>query len=155
MSKLKYLFTIFLLSFFIMLLTGCAVDKNDDPVLKTYLPQNTTTSAKEITEDISTTTNYCDCEKTFEKPIVTVLNGKVIATFVSGGAIGIEVSDNNDQFGQYYVEMPTGMNYNDLGYDNVRIKGKMVGITCAYYNTIFGECVGDIIADSVWQSPVE
>lgn len=104
---------------------------------------------------VSSTTDYCDCEKTFEKPVTTVLNGRVIATFVSGGAIGIEVSDKNDQFGQYYVEMPAGMNYNNLDYDNVKIEGKMVGVTCAYYNSVFGECVGDVIADSIKQSPAK
>lgn len=150
----KALFTIFLLSFFIIVLTGCVINKNDDPVLKIYSPQNIMTSTSKITKDTPTTTNYCDCEKTFEKPIITTLSGKVIATFISGEAIGIEVFKKDDQYGQYYVEMPTGMNYNNINYDNVKIEGKMVGITCAYYNTVFGECVGDIIADSIEQSSI-
>ena len=35
------------------------------------------------------------------------------------------------------------------GGDKVRVKSSMIGITCAYYNTIFGECVPEIIADSI------
>lgn len=113
---------------------------------------NTSSSINENVRGASTTPDYCDCEKTFAKPITTVLNGEVIASFVSGEAIGIKVRNKDGKYDQYYVEMPTGTNYHDIEYDNVKVEGKMVGITCAYYNTIFGECAGDVIADSIKQS---
>lgn len=88
----------------------------------------------------------CECEKTFKEPYKIDWSGHVMATFVSGEALGIKNFDQNSKYKQFMVRSE-GL-YNGES-ENIRVKGRLVGISCGYYNTIFHECVGDVIADSI------
>jgi len=89
----------------------------------------------------------CSCEKTFDKPYPVEWSGQIIATFVSGLDLGIKNSDQSGEYKQFYVD-GNGMYKGDSN-DLVRVKGRLIGITCAYANTIFHECVGEVEADSI------
>ena len=89
----------------------------------------------------------CDCEKEFKKEYPIVWSGEIMATFVSGEDFGVERFDQNAKYKQFYV---VGQNkYSGEPGVNVQVRGRLVGITCAYANTVFGECVGEVIADQV------
>lgn len=89
----------------------------------------------------------CDCEKRFKKEYPIVWSGEVIATFVSGEDFGVERFDKNAEYKQFYVD---GRNkYTGDSGANVKVTGRLIGITCAYANTVFGECVGEVVADDV------
>lgn len=93
--------------------------------------------------------NYidCDCEKRFKKEYPIVWSGEVIATFVSGEDFGVERFDKNAKYKRFYVD---GLNkYSGEPGGNVKVTGRLIGITCAYANTVFGECVGEVVADDV------
>ena len=89
----------------------------------------------------------CDCEKTFKKEYPIVWSGKVMASFMSGEDFGVKRYNKNFKYNKFYV---VGQNKftGELG-TNVKVKGRLVGITCAYANTVFGECVGEVVADQV------
>ncbi|MFH1661906.1 MAG: hypothetical protein ABIA02_02320 [Candidatus Falkowbacteria bacterium] len=96
--------------------------------------------------DITSIWVDCGCEKRFKTPYPIVWSGKVFATFVSGEDIGVKRYNQNTKYKQFYV---IGNNNKfDLG-NNVRVQGKLIGITCAYANTIFGECVGEVEAEKI------
>lgn len=82
-----------------------------------------------------------NCEQTFKQPIPIDWSGRVIATFVSGEDIGV-IGEKNHKF---YVSA-AGLYH---GGEQVRVIGSLVGITCAYANTVFGECVDDVVADRI------
>lgn len=89
----------------------------------------------------------CDCEKRYDNPISVSWNGKVIASFVSGLDIGVVKDEENNQSGQFYV-IGNGKYNGDLG-GKVKVNGKLVGITCAYANSVFGECVPEVDAEEI------
>ena len=89
----------------------------------------------------------CACEKRFNKEYPITWSGKVIATFVSGEDIGVRRYTKNPMYNQFYVNAK-GMYINDPGKD-VRVEGMLIGITCAYGNTVFGECVGEVTASKI------
>lgn len=87
----------------------------------------------------------CECEKEFKTSYPIEWSGYVIAMFSSGEDIGVKRFDQSGEYKQFYVR---GDGKYDGG-EKVRVKGDMIGITCAYYNTIFGECVPNVIANSI------
>ncbi|MDP2944154.1 MAG: hypothetical protein Q8N57_01100 [bacterium] len=89
----------------------------------------------------------CDCEKQFNKAYPVVWSGRVMATFSSGEDIGVERYDKTAKYKQFYVDAQG--KYSDAPGGDVRVAGRLVGITCAYANTIFGECVGEVVADKI------
>lgn len=89
----------------------------------------------------------CACEKTFKYQYPVEWSGQVISTFSSGEDLGIKRSDQSGKYKQFYVDAK-GMYKGDSG-DFVRVRGKLIGTTCAYANTVFNECVGEVIADSI------
>lgn len=89
----------------------------------------------------------CECEKTFKNPYPIEWSGQVIARFLSGADLGIKRFNQSGKYKQFYVSAE-GLFDGENG-DSIKVKGKMVGITCAYYNTVFGECVPDVVANSV------
>lgn len=88
----------------------------------------------------------CECEKEFKEEYPIEWSGYVMSIFLSGEAIGVKRFDQSGKYKQFMVR--TNGLY-DGGGDKVRIKGSMVGMTCAYYNTIFGECVPDVVATAI------
>lgn len=107
------------------------------PLTKTIIADDS------ITQDIID----CDCEKTFKKEYPIIWSGKVMATFLSGEDFGVERFNKDTKYNKFYV---VGQNkYTGETGANVKVKGRLVGITCAYANTVFGECVGEVVADQV------
>lgn len=145
------------ISFIILLISGIIFYSFYEDNKNSSLNESASTTANIITEQNTeevidnsryneeTDYNDCSCEKTFDKPYPIEWSGTVIAMFMSGGAIGVERFDQSGEYKQFYVD--TKGLYD--GSDNIQVKGKLVGITCAYANTIFGECVGDVVADSI------
>lgn len=144
-----------IISISIVFLVGCSnYQLNNLNQLHNSSKQEVSTSSVDIIDktpvsnnDINDLDKICGCEKTFNRPYSIDWSGQVIATFVSGADIGVRKFDQSGRYKQFYVG--TGGLFNGKNGDSIRIKGKMVGITCAYYNTVFHECVADVIADSV------
>ena len=149
---LPVLFSIAIISLFLSMFLGRVSAKNT--IINNPLINNETSTPSDMavvessssSEGVVDLDKVCECEKTFKTPYPIEWSGHVVATFSSGADIGVKRFDQNAEYKQFYVEAD-GL-YNGES-DNIRVKGKMVGITCAYYNTIFGECVADVIADSV------
>lgn len=89
----------------------------------------------------------CDCEKTFKKAYPIVWSGKVIATFGGGEDIGVERYNKKSKYNKFYVDARG--KYNGESGGEVRVRGQLIGMTCAYANTIFGKCVGEVVADEI------
>ncbi|KKR20478.1 MAG: hypothetical protein UT48_C0017G0020 [Parcubacteria group bacterium GW2011_GWE2_39_37] len=89
----------------------------------------------------------CDCEKRFKRDYPIMWSGRVIASFVSGEDVGVERYDKKTRYNQFYLS--TQGKYDEKLGSDIRVNGRMVGITCAYANSIFGACVADVIADKI------
>lgn len=89
----------------------------------------------------------CACATTFKKSYPVVWSGKVIATFVGGLDLGVKSFDQTAKYKDFYV-VGNGKYKSEMG-DKVRIKGQLVGLTCAYANTVFGKCVGEVEAQEI------
>ena len=89
----------------------------------------------------------CSCEKTFKQAYPVIWSGKVIASFVGGEDIGVEKYDNDSKYKKFYVDAQG--KYNESIGSDVRVTGRLVGITCAYANSVFKECVGEVVADQI------
>lgn len=89
-------------------------------------------------------------EKQFYKPVEVVWRGKIISTMAGGSCLGLE-----GEFGNYSQAMACLPNAdsNELWKFEgiVMVTGKWLGITCAYKNTIFGECVPDVSIENIRQ----
>lgn len=90
----------------------------------------------------------CSCEKTFQKQYYIEWSGNPTAVFISGGAIGVERFDKNAKYRQFYVTLPDEY-IGKIGLEPIRVIGKLIGTTCAYANTVFGECVADVVAEKI------
>ncbi len=88
-------------------------------------------------------------EKIF-KPLDVVWSGKIISIMASGSCIGLEGEFNN--YSKAIACFPVA-SPNELWKFNgtVTVTGKWLGITCAYKNTIFGECVPDVSVENIRQ----
>jgi len=126
------------LSYKIIIINSAAdADLSYEPITKTH------------TKDDFVNRNFigCDCEKRFKKEYPVVWSGEVIATFVSGEDFGVERFNKDAEYKQFYVD---GQNkYTGEPGVNVKVTGRLIGITCAYANTVFGKCVGEVVADQV------
>lgn len=118
--------------------SAAAADLAYEPITKTHI------------KDDSTSRNFidCGCEKQFNKAYPIVWSGRIIATFSSGADIGVERYDKTAKYKQFYVYAQGKYSSDESGLD-VRVTGRLTGITCAYANTIFGECVADVVADQI------
>lgn len=97
--------------------------------------------------DITSADVDCGCETKFKKSYPIDWNGRVFATFVSGDDIGVKRYNQNTKYKEFYV-YGNGLYNRGIG-ENVRVQGKLVGLTCAYGNTVFGECVGEVEAEKI------
>lgn len=117
--------------------SATAAESVDTPITRTFINEE------------SGTRNYisCDCEKRFKKEYPVIWSGRVISTFVSGEDFGVERFNKSTKYKQFYV---FGQNqYTGEPGANVRVVGRLIGMTCAYADTVFGECVGEVVADQV------
>lgn len=117
--------------------SAIAADLVYEPITRTHI------------KDDSMTRSFidCDCEKRFKKEYPIVWSGMVISTFVSGEDFGVRRFDKNTEYKQFYVK--GNHKYSGEPGVNVKVTGRLIGITCAYANTVFGECVGEVEADQV------
>ena len=89
----------------------------------------------------------CDCEVKFQESYPIIWVGHVSATFAGGEDIGVETYNPADKYHKFYV-IGNGLYNYDLG-EEVRIEGKLIGLTCAYANTISKNCMGEVIAEKI------
>lgn len=87
-------------------------------------------------------------EKEFSKPVDVVWRGEIISTMAGGSCLGLK-----GVFDDYDLAMAC---LSDVSSDElwkfegaVAITGKWLGITCAYKNTIFGECVPNVEIEKI------
>ena len=87
-------------------------------------------------------------EREFFRPVQVVWQGKIISTMSGGACVGLE--GDFDNYTQAMACLPD-MNSNELrNFEGmVTVTGKWTGITCAYKNTIFGECVPDVMLENI------
>jgi len=122
-------------------------------ISQSYQPSNTNYALASVLKtrtnetDLTKTDVDCGCETRFKKSYPIDWSGKIIANFVSGDDIGVKRYDQNAKYKEFYV-IGNGLYNRNLG-NNVRIQGKLVGLTCAYGNTVFGECVGEVEAEKI------
>ena len=89
----------------------------------------------------------CSCEKTFKQAYPVVWSGKVIAIFAGGEDIGVERFSKEFKYNKFYVDAQG--KYNESLGSEIRVAGRLIGITCAYANSVFKECVGEVVADEI------
>lgn len=89
----------------------------------------------------------CDCEKSFSGEEEISVDARVLALFVSGTDLGIKNLDPKAERQQFYVD--AGGKYQGDIDGQVRIKGRLIGVTCAYANSVFHECVPEIEAQTI------
>lgn len=92
-------------------------------------------------------------EKVFLEPINIVWNGEIISTMVSGSCIGLKGDFDNYSRAMACFDQPHLIELWQFE-GPVTITGKWLGITCAYKNTIFGECVPDVRIETI-MSPLK
>ena len=109
----------------------------------------TRTVVPEVATETETDAGFisCDCETTFVNPIPVSFSGEVIATFMSGAGLGVVKNEKTSGLNQFFV-YTLEEEIKDFG-DAVKIDGRLIGITCAYANTVFGECVGEVEAETI------
>ena len=94
--------------------------------------------------------NWANGEKEFSKPVDIVWRGEIISTMAGGSCVGL-----NGKFDNYLwaiaclPDTDSGELWKFEG--AVTVTGKWLGITCAYKNTIFGECVPDVSIENIRQ----
>ncbi len=93
---------------------------------------------------------WANHEKEFFKPIDVIWRGKIISTMAGSLCIGLE--GDFDNYSQAMACLPNN-DSNELWKLEgvVTVTGKWLGITCAYRNTVFGECVPDVAIESIGQ----
>jgi hypothetical protein len=89
----------------------------------------------------------CDCEVKFQKSYPVIWVGHVSATFAGGEDIAVKTYDPTDKYHQFYV-IGNGLYNYDLG-EEVRVVGKLIGLTCAYANTVSNGCMGEVSAEKI------
>jgi len=94
-------------------------------------------------------------EREFFKPVDVAWRGEIISTMASGSCIGLKGDFDNYRWA--LACLPEALlrgNPSELWKFEgmVTIIGKWLGITCAYKNTIFGECVPNVSIENIQTS---
>src|SRR3989344_4047215 len=87
-------------------------------------------------------------EKEFTKPIDVIWRGEIISIMAGGSCVGL--TGEFDTYTQAIACLPnpdSGELWELEGV--VTVTGKWFGITCAYKNTIFGDCVPDVSIENI------
>ena len=122
----------------VMIKSVAAAEATSVSVVRVATPQ----AQEEVGNYIS-----CDCEKSFASETPVSWEGRIIAMFMSGAGLGVDKYDEKSGYNQFFVHVPEEY-IQDFG-DTVKVTGRLVGVTCAYANSVFGECVGEVEADSI------
>ena len=89
-----------------------------------------------------------DCNRDYAKPIEVNWEGEVIAKMVSETQYGIKRIPSNKKYPYFYAGQDPDKAWvekKNVGLEGkVRVKGKWIGITDAYKNSIFGRCVPSV-----------
>lgn len=93
---------------------------------------------------------WTNAEEEFLNPIDVVWRGEIISTMTSGSCIGLKGEFDKYRWAMVCLE---NADSNELWkfQGMVTVTGKWLGITCAYQNTIFGQCVPDVRIESIRQ----
>lgn len=87
-------------------------------------------------------------EREFFKPVDIVWRGEIISTMAGGSCIGL--SGNFDKYSLALACLSEGNLVDMWKFEGgVEIVGKWLGITCAYKNTVFGECVPEVSIEAI------
>ncbi len=89
----------------------------------------------------------CSCEKTFAKSYPVVWSGKVIGVFAGGEDFGVARFNVTDKYSKFYVDGDG--KFKVAPNQGVKVTGKMIGMTCAYANSVFGQCVAEVTVDKI------
>lgn len=82
-------------------------------------------------------------EKVFLEPVDIVWSGEIISTMVSGSCVGLK--GGFDDYSWAMACLADEQSNELWKFEGiVTVAGKWLGITCAYKNTIFSECVPDV-----------
>jgi len=93
---------------------------------------------------------WANDEKEFSKPVGVVWSGEIISTMTDGSCVGLKGKFDKYDFALACLsDTNSGELWKFEGM--VTITGKWLGISCAYKNTIFGECVPDIEIEKIEQ----
>ncbi len=95
----------------------------------------------------SRATIWTNGEGEFSEPIDIVWHGEIISTMVSGLCVGLKGDFDGHTFFMACLDDDRGELWDLQG--QVTIKGKWVGNTCAYKNTVFGGCVPDVLIEKI------
>lgn len=93
--------------------------------------------------------NDCTCEETFEEPIDIVWTGEVMTFMMSGEAFAIKRVPENEEYSMFFACCLDEEKRNPYLKGTVTITGKWLGITCAYANTVFGQCAPDVEIEKI------
>ncbi|MBU0570223.1 hypothetical protein KKB40_05640 [Patescibacteria group bacterium] len=100
-----------------------------------------------------------DCEIIYEEPVEIVWEGEIIAQMISGAQYGIKKIPEDKDIPYFYAGISGDIDEaiinkrKDVGLTgNVRVEGKLIGITATYRNSIFdGLCVPQVIIEKIEQ----
>jgi len=99
-------------------------------------------------EDNSKAIIWSNKEKEFFRPIDIVWRGEIISIMANGSCIGLEGEfDNYSKAIACFEDMDSKELLEFEGM--ITVTGKWFGITCAYENTVFGECVPDVRIENI------
>jgi|GEM_PF-1217301 len=89
-------------------------------------------------------------EVTFDDPIDIAWEGNIMASFASGSDYGVKTIPEDPDFPYFYVYTGSG---EDLALDGrIKVYGQWTGVTCAYKNSMFGQCTAEVSATRVTQT---
>lgn len=125
------------------------LDYKYDPDFADATLQSEVAEAKKAEKKSGSMEIDCSCEKQFANPKRVTLEGQVMATFVSGENFGLRTDTKIDGHQQFYVIPPAESDFTGWNGAWVKVTGSITGITCAYANTVYGECTTEIVADEV------
>ncbi len=99
-------------------------------------------------DDNSKASIWTNSEKEFFKPVDVVWRGEIISTMAGGSCVGLK--GKFDNYSQAIACFPHADSNELWKFERmVTVTGKWLGITCAYKNTIFGECVPNVSIENI------
>jgi hypothetical protein len=127
-----------------------AADIQPAPVSKTAMPAQVVSDDNLVSDDVQVEPS-CPCERKFRRSYPVVWSGEVSNIFLGGEDFSVRRYWRTAKYNRFYV-VGSGL-YDPTKGEDVRVSGKLVGLTCAYSNTVFGGCVGEVVAEKIEYLP--